>query len=209
MSDISDRILNLFEKRGISYGDLSKETGIPKSALQRYATGETVKIPLPRLEAIAKALNTTPAYLMGWEDETPQSPHPDLIPLKHVRFVPVIGTIACGTPVLAQENIMGNTVLPDRVHADFALVCHGDSMKGAGIEDGDTVYVRQQPEVENGEIAVALVDSEATLKRVYVTPDRITLMPENSVYAPLTFVKEEMNDVRIVGKVVAILKMVE
>ena len=68
MSEISNRILNIILTKDISYGELSTLTGIPKSALQRYATGETEKIPIDRLELIAKALGTTTAYLMGWED---------------------------------------------------------------------------------------------------------------------------------------------
>lgn len=68
MSDLSERILSLITKNDISYGDLSKLTNIPKSALQRYATGETEKIPINRIKAIANALNVSAAYIMGWED---------------------------------------------------------------------------------------------------------------------------------------------
>lgn len=69
MSEISNRILMLMEEKDLSYGELSNMTGIPKSALQRYATGYTAKIPLDRLELIAKFLNVSSAYLMGWEDK--------------------------------------------------------------------------------------------------------------------------------------------
>ncbi len=69
MSEISNRLLKLINDNDISYGELSKQTGIPKSALQRYATGETEKIPLTRIELLATALHTTPAYIMGWETE--------------------------------------------------------------------------------------------------------------------------------------------
>lgn len=68
MNDISKRLLELIESKGLSYGELAKITKIPKSALQRYATGVTIKIPLDRINLLASALNTTPAYLMGWEE---------------------------------------------------------------------------------------------------------------------------------------------
>lgn len=71
MNGISKRILCIIAEKDISYGELSKQTGIPKSALQRYATGQTEKIPIDRLQSIAKAIGTTPEYLMGWEEEKP------------------------------------------------------------------------------------------------------------------------------------------
>ena len=120
-----------------------------------------------------------------------------------MRTVPILGTIACGAPILAQEHIESYTELPGGIHADFALVCKGDSMVGARIFDGDVVYIRQQETVENGEIAAVLVDGEATLKRVRHFGDRISLEPENPMYRPLIFWGEEMNQVQILGKAVA------
>ena len=117
------------------------------------------------------------------------------------RLIPVLGTIACGAPILAQEHIDGYTESP--IPADFALICKGDSMVGARIFDGDIVYIRQQEQVETGEIAAVLIDGEATLKRVRLGPDSIALMPENPMYRPLILWGEEMNQVRILGKAVA------
>ena len=74
MTNIAERLQECFLKSGMSYSELSKATGIPKSALQRYVVGETDKIPLPRLSAMADALNTTAAYLLGWEEESEQKP---------------------------------------------------------------------------------------------------------------------------------------
>lgn len=76
MSEISERILEIILNKDISYGELATTTGIPKSALQRYATGQTEKIPIDRLEKIAKAIGTTTAYLMGWESTTNKTPTP-------------------------------------------------------------------------------------------------------------------------------------
>lgn len=203
MSDISDKILSILLNKEISYGELSDRTGIPKSALQRYATGQTEKIPIDRLERIAKAIGTSAAYLMGWED-SPDAKFPaNIIPMPEMRKIPLLGNIACGAPILAEDHIEEYIDIPKHIPADFALICKGDSMINARIFDGDTVYIRQQEEVENGEIAAVLIDTEATLKRVQLYEDHISLEPENPQYRPIVLWGEEMNTVRILGKAVA------
>lgn len=214
MSDISDRILQLLTQKGISYGALSEMTHIPKSALQRYATGETQKIPVDRLKIIAKALNISAAYLMGWETETPKDNFdvfslPDVQPMPTMKKVPHVGSIACGLPILAVENIDGYSEIPEHIHADFSLTCKGDSMIDACIRDGDHVFIRIQPDVEDGEIAAVLIGEETTLKRVYkIGSDRLELRAENRAYPPMTFSGEELNNIRIMGKAVYFTSMV-
>lgn len=203
MSDISARILKIILNKDISYGELSEKTGIPKSALQRYATGQTEKIPIDRLQVIAKALGTTAPYLMGWEESSVHALPDNIRPMPEMRKIPLLGTIACGDPILAAENIGEYIDIPKHIQADFALTCKGDSMINARIFDGDTVYIRQQEEVNNGEIAAVLIDDEATLKRVKLYDDHIVLEPENPMYKPRAFWGEEMNAVRILGKAVA------
>lgn len=134
---------------------------------------------------------------------------PNIIPLPKTSKVPLLGTIACGEPLLAEENLDGYVEMPENVHADFCLRCHGDSMVGARIKDGDVVFIRQQPEVENGEIAAVIIDDEATLKRVYLSADKIILQPENPRYEPFVFVGEELSQIRIIGKAVAFISWVE
>lgn len=203
MSNISDKILDILLSKEISYGELSDRTGIPKSALQRYATGQTEKIPIDRLERIAKAIGTSAAYLMGWED-SPDAKFPaNIIPMPEMRKIPLLGSIACGAPILAEDHIEEYIDIPKHIPADFALICKGDSMINARIFDGDTVYIRQQEEVENGQIAAVLIDTEATLKRVQLYEDHISLEPENPQYRPIVLWGEEMNAVRILGKAVA------
>ena len=201
MSDISNRILNIILAKEISYGELSERTGIPKSALQRYATGQTEKIPIDRLEKIAAAIGTTAAYLMGWADSATLPSN--VIPMPEMRKIPLLGAIACGAPILAEEHIEDYVDIPKHIPADFALTCKGDSMINARIFDGDIVYIRQQEEVANGEIAAVLIDSEATLKRVQLYEDHISLEPENPQYRPIVLWGEEMNTVRILGKAIA------
>lgn len=201
MSTISDRLLPCVESSGMSYSELSLRTGIPKSALQRYCTGVTEKIPLDRLTKIAEALDIPVTYFLGWE--TPAALPDNIIPLPEMRRIPLIGTIACGAPILAEEHIEDYVNIPKHIKADFALTCKGDSMINARIYDGDIVYIRHQETVENGEIAAVLIDNEATLKRVKIYDDHISLEPENPLYRPLVYWNEEMANVKILGKAIA------
>lgn len=208
MSEISERILSIILDKDISYGELSEKTGIPKSALQRYATGQTEKIPIDRLQTIASALGTTAPYLMGWERSPTTNLPSNIIPMPEMKKIPLLGPIACGEPILARDNIEDIIEIPRHIPADFALTCKGDSMINARIFDGDVVYIRQQDTVENGEIAAVLIDDEATLKRIRIYPDHIVLEPENPMYKPLVFWNEDMNNVRILGKAVAFTSIV-
>lgn len=134
----------------------------------------------------------------------PAAPMPDnLLPMPAMRKIPLVGSIACGTPILAAENIEGDVDIPEHIHADFALRCKGDSMINARIYDGDIVYIRRQDTVEHGQIAAVLINDEATLKRVHLFDDHIVLEAENPQYRPRTFWGEEMNSLRILGKAVA------
>jgi len=149
--------------------------------------------------------------LMGDEegDDTPSN----ILPLPKTRKIPLLGTIACGEPILATENVAEYVDMDTDVHADFALRCKGDSMINARIFDGDIVYIRKQNSVENGEIAAVLIDgveseSEATLKRFFRENDKIRLSAENPMYADKQYYGEEMNQVRVIGKAVAFLSTV-
>lgn len=123
--------------------------------------------------------------------------------MPRMSSVPIIGEIACGVPILAEENIEEYVDLPEHIRADFALRCKGDSMTGARINDGDIVYIRQQPTVANGEIAAVRIENEATLKRVYRNGGTVILQPENPAYSPMAFTGDALNDVAILGKAVA------
>lgn len=128
---------------------------------------------------------------------------PNIQPIPETYRVPRLGTIACGLPILAEQNIETFDSVPTSIRCDFTLICKGDSMTGAGIEDGDIVYIREQPEVETGEIAAVMVgEEEATLKRFKRVGDTVLLIPENNSYEPLVFADGEMEGVRILGKAV-------
>lgn len=197
---IGERIKRRRLEIGLSVDQLAEVIGKNRATIYRYESNEIEKFPLDILYPLAEALRTSPAYLMGWEDNTLPA---NLIPFPTMGKVPLIGAIACGAPVLAQEHIEDYVDMPSHIHADFALTCKGDSMINARIFDGDVVYIRQQDTVENGQIAAVLIDNEATLKRVRLFEDHIALEPENPQYRPLVFWGEEMNAIRILGKAVA------
>ena len=151
------------------------------------------------IQHLCWALGVQPNYFFSVDNILPSN----VIPLPEMKKIPLIGSIACGAPILAEEHIEEYIDIPKHISADFALTCKGDSMINARIFDGDVVYIRQQNTVENGEIAAVLIDTEATLKRVRIFEDHISLEPENPQYRPLVLWGEDMNTVRILGKAVA------
>ena len=127
---------------------------------------------------------------------------PNIFPIR-TKKVPLLGTIAAGVPIYADENFDGYRECTEDVDADFCLKIHGDSMIGARINDGDIVFIKKQPDVDNGEIAAVLIEDEATLKRVYKEKDSLILQAENPKYAPIVCTAESYVECRIMGKAVA------
>lgn len=200
MSELSERNKDAIKKSGLSQRELESKTGIPHSAIQRYASGDTDRVPIGRIEILARALCVSAEYLLGWEDST----FTNIMPIDAKR-IPFLGAVACGKPVYADEQRESYVELGTSVKADFCLRASGDSMTGARIYDGDIVFCRKQEMVNNGEIAVVVIDDEATLKRVYY--DRaaqvLQLVAENPKYQPLVYIGEQLNHVFILGKAVA------
>lgn len=207
--EIGKRIKECRLDKGMTQEELAKTLGVNKSTIQRYESGEIKAIKLVVLQSIAKTLNIDALYITLKSDI--KKPYEltlptDIIPLKKLKKIPIIGKIACGSPILAEQNFESLTYCPDNVNADFALRCNGDSMIDADIHDGDIVFIKEMPIVENGEIAAVVVGEESTLKRVYYQDDTLTLVPANSAYAPMVYSKEQLNEIRICGKVVALLR---
>ena len=132
-----------------------------------------------------------------------------IIPLPEMRKVPLLGAIACGEPIYREEDEWIS--LPNDIKADFCLRCQGDSMIDARINDGDIVFIKACPEVDNGQIAAVSIDNEVTLKRVFYYPEksRLVLYPENKAYEPFVYMNDELNDVRILGRAVMFLSGVK
>lgn len=129
-------------------------------------------------------------------------------PLPSTKEIPLLGTIACGEPIMATENIDMYIKVDERIPADFALKCKGDSMINARIFDGDVVYIRQQPDVDDGEIAAVLIGEEATLKKVHKYPNKLVLSPCNPMYDDLIYLNEQLEEIRIIGKAVAFTSLI-
>lgn len=192
----------------LSADDIAKVLEVSRSTVFRYEKGDIEKLPIDILEPLAKILQTTPSYLMGWEDKLNNN-YENIIPVPDMNEIPLVGSIACGSPILAEENIEEHINIPKQINADFALQCKGDSMINARIFDGDIVYIKNQPDVDNGEIAAVLIENEATLKRVYKYTDKLVLQPENPAYEPLVYVGYELQQIRIIGKAVAFTSLIK
>lgn len=190
--------------------EVAKIVGVTRATIQKYENGVISNIPSDKIELLAKAFHTTPAYLMGWEDESAAPALSNILPLPHMVKKPRLGAIACGTPILAVEDAEEFDMVPEDVNCDFTLVCKGDSMVNARIFNGDIVYIRSQPEVENGQIAAVLIEDEATLKKVYYTPgsDRITLRACNPLYGDMVYEGETLNQVKILGLAVGFYSII-
>ncbi|MBO6305369.1 MAG: helix-turn-helix domain-containing protein [Selenomonadaceae bacterium] len=199
---LKDRLRAARQKLGLTLDNVAKKVGVSRQTIHRYETGVITNIPQVNIEKIAAVLETTPAKLMGWDIDENLSHISNLVPITG-KPVPIIGTIAAGKPILAEENIEGEATPAADIRADFALRVKGDSMEGVPILDGDIVFIRSQPEVENGEIAAVLIDNEATLKRFYNNGNSVMLVSENPKYPPFIYTKENCDDFRILGKAIA------
>lgn len=210
----AQRLREGLDLRGMKQIELAIRSGISKYSISHYLKGDW-EGKQDAVYELARALNVSEAWLMGYDvpaersapkvsvqlDKKPTIP-PGFMPLPKMKKVPLIGAIACGDPITAIQNREGDVNAPVDMRCDFALKCRGESMIGAGIHDGDVVYIRIQPEVENGEIAAVRIGEEATLKRVYLHSDYIELRPENPAFESIIRRREEMNDVQIEGKAV-------
>ena len=193
------------KRQGMTLRQLSIQADVPYSTLSSMVKRDSDGISMETMERLTKAMNVSAAYLMGWEEQPePKQPTipPGFEPMPRMRKIPLIGSIACGTPITAEQNIEKMVDVPESIRCDFSLTCHGDSMVDAGIHDRDVVYIHIQPEVENGQIAAVRIGEEATLKRVYYSDGVLTLMPANPAYAPMVYTGPQLDEVQIEGRAV-------
>lgn len=189
------RLRVLRQNAGLSQQALADALNISKSSINMYERGER-EPGLLLIEAMADLFEVDLDFLLG------RSPY--MNKEEPGRRLPLLGEIACGVPSFAQEE-KDQFAEPAGVRADFCLRAKGDSMIGARIMDGDLVFIRRQPMVENGEIAAVVIEDTATLKRVHFHPEEgiLTLSAENPRYAPLIYTGEELSRIQILGKAVA------
>lgn len=207
MARFPDMLTYLRKSAGLSQQELADKLGLTRSAIGMYETDKR-EPDLETFEMFADFFNVDMDYLHG-KTNVPNRAKlegilpPGCLPMPKFVKVPRLGTIACGKPILAVEEAEIFDDVPEGVNCDFTLKCKGDSMINARIFDGDIVYIRKQDMVDNGEIAAILIEDETTLKRVHIFDDHITLAAENPTFPSLTYWREEMNDIRILGKAVA------
>lgn len=202
------RLSEALECRQLKAADLSRLTGVSEGTISCYINGK-YEAKQTRVRVFAKALDVNPVWLMGYDvpmkatdDASPAPIPPGFEPLPKMVKRPLIGDIACGDPITAEQNVQDMVDVPENITCDFCLRCHGDSMIDAGIHDNDVVYIKIQPTVHDGEIAAVRIGDEATLKRVYYDGSTITLVPANSAYRPRSYSGPELNDIQIEGKAV-------
>ena len=206
MANFGSILKDLRTSRGITQGELATMLDVSRSTVGMYETGGG-EPDFETMEAIADIFNVDMDYLMGRsqvERKHPISPPrkeipPGFQPLPEMARVPLIGQIACGTPITAEENIKSYIGVPAAWRADFALECHGDSMSPT-ICDGDVVCIRSQPEVEQGQIAAVRIGEEATLKHCYYQNGVVQLIADNSaVCPPMVFAGQQLEEIEVEG----------
>lgn len=216
--DLNEKIKMLREQHRLTLEDVAKFVGVSIPTVQRWETGEIKNLRRDKIYNLAKILKTTPAYLMGWEenDKVAQTAatyqvFSNIVKTPSKKF-PIIGSIPAGTPILADENIDDYISFEDDIDADFCLRVQGDSMKDANINEGDIVFLKSQDYVSDGKIHAVLkedgdtYDTVATLKRVYQQNGGLMLVPANEEYRPEFWSGDK---VRVIGKVVYCLSKVK
>lgn len=197
-----NRISELRTALGISMKEAAARLDMPYTTYVNYEKG-TREPNSETLIKLSRFFGTSIDYLLG-------KPYtgdvlPGFSPMPDMDTVPLVGRIACGQPITAEENLEGYVSIPAAWHATFTLQCRGDSMEPT-IHDGDLVAIRKDVRIENGQIAAVRIGDEATLKHLYLHDDYIELRPENPTYASIIRRKEEMNDVTIEGRAVGLCR---
>lgn len=210
MKTLGAIIKNFREEHGLSMDAFAELSGLSKgyiSMLEKNVnprTGKSITPSLDTYNSVAKALNVDLDRLLSMVDGNEEvflqssSLPKNVLQVKYpTKKIPLVGTIAAGEPILADENIEDYIDLDERIKADFCLRIKGYSMVNANIHDGDIIFIKKQSDVDDGQIAAVLIDDEATLKRVYKYGDSIQLRAENPSFAPINLNKE--NEVIILG----------
>lgn len=196
---ISDRIRARREELGLSVAELAKRLGKNRATVYRYESNDIEDMPSSVLEPLAKALQTTPAYLMGWDDkQTKAFDYANVFPVEPYVKLPVLGIIRAGQPICCDQNNYGEWEFADAKYGDgqhFMLRVQGDSMYPT-IPDGSMAIIRIQDTAEKGQIVAFAMDGEcATLKRYYPQSNgTILLRADNPLADSYTITQEQLNN---------------
>lgn len=213
--ELRQRLMRLKSEKGYTTEALSERSGVPKGTINKLLNGETRNPTTQTLRRLAEALECPLEALCGRPEDIPGVTklgkrsaelskwfESGALTEVSVHKIPLLGTIAAGKPIFCEEELeIMDCATPLR--ADFALRVKGDSMVGARIFDGDIVFIRQQDDVDDGQIAAVIIDDEATLKRVYHIPNGLQLLSENPKYAPMLFTFADHDCIRILGRAIA------
>lgn len=205
MTQLSTVLKQRRKELGLTLAQIADAMDVSEATVQRWESGNIKSVRYDKINKLADILKIHPSAIMGWDNQQ-ETPIPSgFQPMPERERVPRVGRIACGDPITAEENIEDYDEVLKSWHADFTLVCCGDSMLPK-IEDGDIVAIRSQPTVENGEIAAVRIDDEATLKQVFVHSDFVELRPLNPNFQSIIKKKEEMDKIHIEGKAVGLCR---
>ena len=213
MPDIGKRIRKRREELGMTQEELADKLHYKsKTTIAKIENG-TNDIVQSKVVEFAKALETSPAYLMGWIEIAEElKPTPEemqkfkesIFPI-HLKKFPLLGEIACGKPIFANEDRESYIMSGTDIKADFCVKARGDSMVNARIFDGDIVFIRKEEEIQDGCIYAVGIDDKVTLKRIYYDRENniFQLVSENLAYKPIIITGEKLNHITILGKAVA------
>ena len=197
----------LRKKYNMTQDELAKKLNVAKSTVSMYERGERMPS-FEIIEILSDIFNVSIDTLYGREGDS--TPLPQNVRPVVLKKFPMLGEIACGEPKYADQDFETFFEASAEIRADFCLTAKGDSMIGARIHNGDVVFIKEQPIVDNGQIAAVIIDNEATLKRWYYYPDKqkLVLNPENPAYEPLVYIGEELNTIRCLGLAVCFMSKI-
>ena len=202
----SERLIMALDRLNMKAQELSDRSGVNKASISQYVNGTHAPSNISAGK-MASVLGVSPVWLMGFDVPMFDNLLPNYSNIASIstQSLPVLGKIACGTPKFMDEDRSFYVKDGTSIKADFVLIASGDSMVNARINDGDLVFIHQQPVVENGDIAAVAIGDDATLKRIYYYQDKslMILKAENPKYEDMIYSGEELEDVRILGKAVA------
>lgn len=204
-----DRIFNRRIELGLTLEEIAAKVGVAASTISRWESGEIKNQRRDKIAALARALDTTPAYLMGWNETTDNIPSGSVETMPAMRKVPMFDEKSYSQTAPGEIKSHLFVDMPEHIQADFALRCRGNSMTGARLFDGDIVYIKRQQDVQNGEIAAVLIDGEPILKRVRKYQNSVVLQPENSDYEPIIYIGDEVQSMHILGKAIAYTSIIK
>lgn len=205
---LAKNLNKLMNDKGVDRNDLCKALNLKYSTVCEWLSAN--KYPrIDKIELLANYFGVQKSALIEEpiEQQAFFSQFDNISPIQTQRL-PLLGEIACGEPIFAEEDKETFISADSNIKADFCLIAKGESMINADIKDGDVVFIKSQSIVNDGEIAAVIIEDEATLKRVYYDKENSTLVlqAENPRYKPMIFKNEELEKIRILGKIVALYR---